>query len=265
MVTLALLLAVLITFSGSFLLVWLARMTPGVGLLYGALTLILIVNTTLLSVYHFDELVMLLAAHPSETDLFLGVAVALKTVARAGILVLLSRLLNPGRPTWRWAVAPGVWGVISLLPFPAWVGEVAFLGMAAWMVWRLWPGLLATYLPLKALVVLIDAFLPGGLPPLWTVGLDLGFYLALNVVLHRWVLAARAAPSDRGLCKWTAFDLSPRERETAELLVDQLSYKDIAARLFVSVDTVKSHAKAVYRKTGCHNRKELARKARVHP
>jgi len=266
LVTLALLLAVLITFSGAFLLVWLIRTRHPDGLLYGAVTLVLVVNTTLLTLYHFDELVMGLAAHPAIADLLVDVVVALKVAAKASILALLFRKgisWGPRRP-W-WPVVAGAWVVFSLLPLPVWVGELAFLGLAAHPLWRLWPGPLAAYVPLKALVVLIDAFLPSGLPPLWSVGLDLGFYFALNIVVHRWVLTRPLESRAPGSWDWGAFGLSPREQETAELLVGLVPYKQIAARLFVSVDTVKSHARAVYRKTGCHNRQELARRARVHP
>jgi len=266
LVTLALLLAVLITFSGAFLLVWLVRTRHPDGLLYGAVTLVLVVNTTLITLYHFEEFVMALAAHPGEADLLVDLVVALKVAAKAGILALLFRkgLTSGPRRSW-WPVVPGSWVVFSLLPLPGWVGELAFLGLAALPLWRLWPGPLAAYVPLKALVVLIDAFVPSGLPPFWSVGLDLGFYFALNIVVHRWVLTRRFEGPVPSSWDWGAFGLSPRERETAELLVGLLPYKEIAARLFVSVETVKSHARAVYRKTGCHNRQELARRARVHP
>jgi DNA-binding CsgD family transcriptional regulator len=51
--------------------------------------------------------------------------------------------------------------------------------------------------------------------------------------------------------------LSERERQVACLMVAGLSNREIAARLMISRNTVRSHARGVVRKFGCANRKEL--------
>ena len=56
--------------------------------------------------------------------------------------------------------------------------------------------------------------------------------------------------------------LSAREAEVARLLLAGLRYKEIGARLYISLSTVKTHVERIYRKTGARNKMELARKLR---
>jgi DNA-binding CsgD family transcriptional regulator len=58
------------------------------------------------------------------------------------------------------------------------------------------------------------------------------------------------------------FSLSPREREVALLLLEGLSYRDIAEKLCVSLATVKTHVNRIYVKTGAGNKMELSRMLR---
>lgn len=51
--------------------------------------------------------------------------------------------------------------------------------------------------------------------------------------------------------------LLPRERDVLRLLIEEQSTRAIASALFVSVNTVKTHVRAVYRKLGVHSRAEL--------
>lgn len=57
--------------------------------------------------------------------------------------------------------------------------------------------------------------------------------------------------------------LSNRELEIADYLTAGMSLKHIAARLFVSENTVKTHVRHIYRKAGISNRRELAELVRT--
>lgn len=54
--------------------------------------------------------------------------------------------------------------------------------------------------------------------------------------------------------------LTVREKEILELLMLGNSYKEIAATIFISVETLNSHIKNIYRKLNVHSRSELAAK-----
>jgi DNA-binding CsgD family transcriptional regulator len=55
--------------------------------------------------------------------------------------------------------------------------------------------------------------------------------------------------------------LTPRELEVLRLLGTELDGPDIARRLFVSVNTVRTHTKNVYAKLGVTNRRAAVRRA----
>ncbi len=50
--------------------------------------------------------------------------------------------------------------------------------------------------------------------------------------------------------------LTSREREVLTILADGLKYAEIASRMEVSLDTVKSHVRSIYKKLGARNRAE---------
>jgi len=56
-------------------------------------------------------------------------------------------------------------------------------------------------------------------------------------------------------------DLTPREREILALIVEGCSNADIAARLHMSVNTVRNHNQAILRKLGVRSRLEAAAEA----
>ena len=59
----------------------------------------------------------------------------------------------------------------------------------------------------------------------------------------------------------TPVALSPRERELLTLIVDGLTAKEMADRLVVSVHTIDTHTRHLFRKLGVHNRAAAAARA----
>jgi len=53
-------------------------------------------------------------------------------------------------------------------------------------------------------------------------------------------------------------NLTLKEKEILNLLVKGNSYKEIAGMIFISVETINSHIKNIYRKVNGHSRAELA-------
>lgn len=53
-------------------------------------------------------------------------------------------------------------------------------------------------------------------------------------------------------------NLTEREKEILQLLMKGLSYKEIASSIFISLETLNSHIKNIYRKLNVHSRSELA-------
>jgi DNA-binding CsgD family transcriptional regulator/PAS domain-containing protein len=67
-----------------------------------------------------------------------------------------------------------------------------------------------------------------------------------------------AGPSAGPAALAARFGLTPREAEVALLLAARASNREIAARLFLSVHTVRHHAEHVFAKLGVHSRREIA-------
>ena len=59
-----------------------------------------------------------------------------------------------------------------------------------------------------------------------------------------------------------AYNLTKREKEILQLLIDGLSYKEIAAACFISIDTINSHIRKIYSKLDIHSRSEIAARLR---
>jgi LuxR family maltose regulon positive regulatory protein len=56
--------------------------------------------------------------------------------------------------------------------------------------------------------------------------------------------------------------LSQREREVIQHVSDMMSTAEIAAEMYISVNTVKTHLKSIYRKLSAGHRREAVRRAR---
>jgi LuxR family maltose regulon positive regulatory protein len=56
--------------------------------------------------------------------------------------------------------------------------------------------------------------------------------------------------------------LSERELQVLRLLAAGLSYREIAEELYISINTVKAHAKNIYSKLGVHGRMQAAQRAK---
>lgn len=61
---------------------------------------------------------------------------------------------------------------------------------------------------------------------------------------------------------WAEYKLSGRETEILQLLMKGLSYKEIAAQCYISIDTIFSHIRKIYSKLNVHSRSEIAAKFR---
>lgn len=57
------------------------------------------------------------------------------------------------------------------------------------------------------------------------------------------------------------YDLSEREKDILGKLVEGHSYKEIAASLFISLDTVRSHIRHIYEKLQVHSKSQAVSKA----
>ena len=77
----------------------------------------------------------------------------------------------------------------------------------------------------------------------------------------------RSAAAGGGLDRLSSHgaDLTPREAEVLELLQDGSTNPEIADELSIGIETVRTHARNIYRKLGIASRRELARLARQEP
>ncbi|MEY7980182.1 LuxR C-terminal-related transcriptional regulator, partial [Streptomyces pilosus] len=79
---------------------------------------------------------------------------------------------------------------------------------------------------------------------------------------HRLTPGTGPAPRRPGTPPPVVEELSGRERDVLRRLAMTMSTEEIAADLYVSVNTVKTHLKSVYRKLSVNRRNEAVRRAR---
>ncbi|HEY2825364.1 MAG TPA: helix-turn-helix transcriptional regulator [Gemmatimonadales bacterium] len=106
------------------------------------------------------------------------------------------------------------------------------------------------------LVVEYSAEIYGGLVAavFATFGIWLGLKLTREKVVVREVLVSAPTEFVRDQAKANSLGLTPRELEILELIAQGLSNKEIAARVFVSENTVKTHSSRVFDKLGARRR-----------
>ena len=80
-----------------------------------------------------------------------------------------------------------------------------------------------------------------------------------------WAEKARAELARIGGRTPAGDELTPSERQIAELVATGKSNKEVAAALFLSVHTVESALKRVYRKLEVHSRTELSHRLNTYP
>ncbi|HEY6553245.1 MAG TPA: response regulator transcription factor [Vicinamibacteria bacterium] len=102
------------------------------------------------------------------------------------------------------------------------------------------------------------------------VGLWLGqrFTKHTETVVVREVVVAAPAEFVRDEAKVVSLGITPRELEILELIAQGLSNKEIAARAYVSENTVKTHSSRVFDKLGARRRTQavqLGKELRLIP
>ena len=103
---------------------------------------------------------------------------------------------------------------------------------------------------------------------------SVGIWLGLRLTRHKETVVVRevmvAAPANfvRDQNKVESLGITPRELEILQLIADGLSNKEIAARVFVSENTVKTHSSRVFDKLGARRRTQavqLGKELRLIP
>ena len=92
----------------------------------------------------------------------------------------------------------------------------------------------------------------------WGNSLPVCIYIAVSLVtgIHLGLLW-RSQPQSEIIRKQINSQLTKREKEVANLLISNLTNKEIECRLFISSNTIKTHIRNIYRKSNCKSRNEL--------
>lgn len=112
-------------------------------------------------------------------------------------------------------------------------------------------------------------FLPGAvldLTLLWNSNIRISFYALIPFFIHLFLHISRyyyqnyeQKPDKTTISiKMDELDFSPREKDIAKLLVEGINYGEVAESLYISVNTVKTHVKSIYKKAGVSNKLQLS-------
>jgi DNA-binding CsgD family transcriptional regulator len=99
-----------------------------------------------------------------------------------------------------------------------------------------------------------------------TVGIWLGLTITRRVVVVKEVPVLTTEPFAADTARIEALGITPRELEVLQLIAEGLSTKEMADRLFVSENTVKTHTGRVLEKLGASRRTravQLAKNQRI--
>lgn len=102
----------------------------------------------------------------------------------------------------------------------------------------------------------------------WASGLGLKLTRRTETVVVREVMVPAPVNFVRDQSKLEALGITPRELEILELIAEGLSNKEIAARVYVSENTVKTHSSRVFDKLGARRRTQavqLGKELRLIP
>jgi NarL family two-component system response regulator LiaR len=101
-----------------------------------------------------------------------------------------------------------------------------------------------------------------------SLGIWLGLTRHTETVVVREVVVTAPATFVRDQSKLESLGITPRELEILELIAEGLSNKEIAARVYVSENTVKTHSSRVFDKLGARRRTQavqLGKELRLIP
>jgi len=101
-----------------------------------------------------------------------------------------------------------------------------------------------------------------------SVGIWLGLKLTRRTVVVREIMVPAPINFVRDQSKLESLGITPRELEILELIAEGLSNKEIAERVYVSENTVKTHSSRVFDKLGARRRTQavqLGKELRLIP
>ena len=91
---------------------------------------------------------------------------------------------------------------------------------------------------------------------------DIAAELCDSIAESNWILDTQPDQPDHSFPPLLVEPLSDRELEVLHLMAQDLSYKEIADQIMVSLNTVRTHVKNIYSKLMVHKRSQAIAKAR---